>query len=302
MSEQPEKKRQLGRRAFLQSLFGAHAQKQTASVNSNRGNISFFWCSLDNGQVAFPTGAHVPFGLPGAMSNLVAAAALLESGELSCESTRTCEGVFAIGAKQFRCSAAHGPLNVAQAIGCSCEVFFAQTAHQLSADALVEFARKFALDRGVAGFNSGCFPEPAQSDAAEYALGTAADLAPNALQLLRLAAAIATHGQPPPLHNAAEAPAIQDALTIEMAASTWQVLQEGMRLCAQSVSFQAGAHAPQPAAILSSTVAHKKAARFVAGYFPHEKPRYAFCAAASGTDNVAFLTKVRSFLFDAEWP
>jgi hypothetical protein len=201
-----------GRRQFLKSFFGLSAMVETKRAEA--GGIplgSFVWADLRTGQVGFPTGTSVKPGLPGSLMKLVCAAAIRQENLLPANETFECKGSILIHKRRYSCQIAHGRLDLIQAIGHSCNVFFVQAAQALSAAMFVAYARKFGLDRSVSGYASGPFPSSAQGESQLYVLGLAEDLQPQALQILQLSAVIGSRGKPPALFSAqdpdsAEAP------------------------------------------------------------------------------------------------
>jgi cell division protein FtsI/penicillin-binding protein 2 len=303
MSGQSERK-QLGRRRFLQSLFGLKADTQDQRRQPTADDpSSFFWCSLENGQVAFPTGAHVPAATAGSIFHVVTAAALMETLPKFKAITYECNGTICLDGKEYRCTCAHGVLDVTHALGVSCEVFFAQSGQSLTSRCLFDYASRFGLDRPAAGYAPKQFPAHPKFSAVEYALGQAPDLVPNALQLLRLVAIVGLTREPPTMHNAAEEASTERSSFSDLAPETWAILKDGLRM-----NGRTGVPAQlDPEDILglavSSTVDHNRQTIIVAGYFPHNAPRYAFSfASPAHLGSAAALIQAKSFLFAAEWP
>jgi len=308
--------RTVDRRGFLKSFLGLSAVSEhsdDAEAAPVKSGVSFFWANLQNGQVAFPTGMNVPSGEPGSVMKLITASALRESGCYTNDQKIECRGNVEINKRVYKCLYAHGNVDLVRALGLSCNVFFATAAHEhLSRTALVEYARRFGLDRPVAGFppkrfaaEGGAPPGQPGSDVAEYALGLSPELLPNALQLLRVVALVALNGKIPPLHNAAEDPAAEPPFSLQLEDATWHALQQGMRIAER----EGTAHRLDPQDTLkiaakTGTAPHGKSFQsWIAGYFPFDAPRYAFCLRApSGTSQEAAVPAAHSFLFAAPWP
>lgn len=299
------------RRRFLQSLFGMTAVGETSTSDAEakgatqRGAINFFWANVRNGQVAFPTGMTVPNGQPGSLMKLVTAAALLESGLYVGDRKVECRGVIEFQKHSYKCLYPHGHVDLVKAIGMSCNVFFATLAQELSPNAIVDYARRFGLDEPVAGFGGDHLPAHPSAEPAQYALGLAPDFQVNALQIVRVVTLIALNGKSPPLHNAAEDAAAQTAFTTDLQASTWQTLQQGMRLAArEGTAHKLDAQDTLKIAAKTGTVPHGNSFySWVAGYFPYDQPRYAFCLrAASGTSQDRAIPEAHRFLVGCPWP
>jgi cell division protein FtsI/penicillin-binding protein 2 len=315
VNEEP-KGRVVDRRGFLKSFLGLTAVTEhadAAEAAPAKSGVSFFWANLQNGQVAFPTGMNVPSGQPGSVMKLITAAALRESGCYGGDQKIECRGSVEINKRTYKCLYAHGNVDLVKALGLSCNVFFATAAHaHLRPAAIVEYARRFGLDRPVAGFGPARFPadqaaarQEHAGDAAEYALGLSPEIVPNALQLLRLVALVAMKGNIPALHNAAEDPAAEHPFSLELQDATWQALQEGMRIADR----EGTAHRLDPKDTLkiaakTGTAPHGKSFQsWIAGYFPFDAPKYAFCLRApAGTSQDTAVPEAHRFLFAAPWP
>ena len=82
---------------------------------------------------------------PGSTFKLVMAAAGLEAGLITPETTVFCDGGGTYFGSYFRCNAAHGNVNLQQAIGRSCNVYFYDLGRRLGKDKIVEIAQHFGL-------------------------------------------------------------------------------------------------------------------------------------------------------------
>jgi penicillin-binding protein 2 len=83
----------------------------------------------------------------GSTFKLVTAAAGLETGVLSPDSSDICNGQLRVGDRVFHCDkrSGHGRIYLPDAIGQSCDVFFWHVAQQLGDARLAEWARRFGL-------------------------------------------------------------------------------------------------------------------------------------------------------------
>ena len=184
----------IDRRGFIRSLFGITGALPVAQQMAEaKSQTSFFWCNFKTGHVGFPTGLSVPTERPGSLMKLVAAAALIDEGLTHANEVFECTGTHNVGKEAVHCQNAHGKIDIVQAIGRSCNIYFAQATKRLTTRAFLAKAAQFGLDKPCAGVLSGPFPlKPAESSSLHYVLGLAQDLKPNALQLMRLAALVAT--------------------------------------------------------------------------------------------------------------
>ena len=84
---------------------------------------------------------------PGSTYKIVLAAAALEEGLITPETTFYCNGTFALGDRVFRCWQAkgHGNVNLHRAIVESCDVYFYNLGKLLGVDRIAAYARAFGL-------------------------------------------------------------------------------------------------------------------------------------------------------------
>jgi penicillin-binding protein 2 len=82
----------------------------------------------------------------GSTFKTMVAMAALEKG-VSPDKTHTCSGAFPFGGHVFHCDAAHGTLNMHQAIVTSCDIFFYNTALEVGPDLIAATARKFGINQ-----------------------------------------------------------------------------------------------------------------------------------------------------------
>lgn len=232
--------------------------------------------------------ANLPYGLPGSIMKLIAATALLEERLLLPNQLLECRGSIQVNGQRYVCQHVHGKLNLREAIGQSCNVFFAQAVQPLPAHRFLHYTRRFGLDRPlITGHTFRFEPSDAEHQPIQMlALGLSSAIQPNALQLLRLAQRIAQR----------TIPGIADG--------TWAVLQDGMRL----VTRQGTAQALDPSDLLkiaakTGTAPHGQSFNsWLIGYFPIENPRFAFCVrAVRGTARDSAVPLARRFLARKEW-
>ncbi|HEY9868905.1 MAG TPA: penicillin-binding transpeptidase domain-containing protein [Candidatus Obscuribacterales bacterium] len=297
-----------GRRQFLKSLLGVsgvvEASRAEARAESQPAGY-FYWADLKAGQVGFPAGTSVEPGSAGSVLKLVSAAAMRDKNVFPANQTFECTGTIALNKKTYSCQVAHGRLTLTQAIAHSCNVFFAQAAERVSAETVLDYARRFGLEAPVAGYPSGPFPERASAEAQSYVLGLCQDLRPQGLQILRMVALIATRGSVPYLHSAESPDPDGQPFRIELSAATWSVLGQGMHLaCREGTARDLDPSDRLRIAAKTGTAPYGKTFQsWVAGYFPYDAPRYAFCARAlHGTSQEKAVPLARKYLFSTEWP
>lgn len=300
----------VGRRQFIRSIFGLGTVAEEAQAAPAQKKVSdsgkFFWTDLRTGQIGFPCGPSIPQGSPGSIMKIVSAAALTDAHLQAQDRKFECRGSIKIKNQKFTCLAAHGSIDLVQALGLSCNVYFAQAAQSMSPKVFLEYARKFGLDKAVGGFQAGKFPDNALKESIEnYVLGLAADLQPNALQIMRISALVAKEGKIPYLHSAEAPDPAAKPFDMHLSERTWHVLQQGMQIAArQGTGKNLDPENKMRIAIKTGTTPHgTNFQSWVCGYFPWDEPCYAFVLRAfSGSSQESAVPQARTFLFASDWP
>ncbi len=311
MAEGKEKSSEMGRRQFLRSFFGLGSIVESeveppAAESRNDSSGKFFWTSLHNGQIGCPTGHDVPIGMPGSIMKLITASALLETRAIHADEKFECRGVYKAHKQTIKCQFAHGIVDMQHALGLSCNVYFAHFASKVSKNTILEFAEKFGLNTPVADFGSGKFQAADKNAVPELlALGLTDSVRPSALQLMRVAALVATRGKVPFLHSAENPNAEAKPFEILMDSHTWHVLEQGMQIASrQGTGKKLDPENKLKLAIKTGTTPHGSSFQsWICGYFPWDAPRYAFVLRASaGTSQDQAVPQARKFLFAVDWP
>lgn len=190
---------------------------------------------------------------PGSTFKPITAIAGLEERVIGLYDTIDCTGEYKEVAPPIKCwihPGHHGPLDVVGGIQNSCNYFFAEVAHRLSTDengvystdrgiaAIRKYATMFGLDRPSGIEISETAPELTTEDPERSAMGQGTNAYSN-IQLSRYVAAIANRGTVFELSlleriTDAEGNVIKDYTPeisgqIEIADSTWDAVQQGMR-------------------------------------------------------------------------
>lgn len=190
---------------------------------------------------------------PGSTFKPITAIAGLEEGVIDLYDTIDCTGEYKEVAPPIKCwihPGHHGPLNVVGGIQNSCNYFFSEVAHRLSTDesgvystdrgiaAIRKYATMFGLDRPSGIEISETPPELTTEDPERSAMGQGTNAYSN-VQLSRYVAALANRGTVFELSllekiTDAEGNLIKDYTPevsghIEIADSTWDAVQQGMR-------------------------------------------------------------------------
>lgn len=301
----------INRRGFIRSIFGLGTliPHTTESVEA-RAQYSYFWCDLKTGHVGFPSGLYVPSTPPGSIAKIVASACLIDQLHFSENQTYECVGTHRVGKQIVHCQVAHGKLNLVEALGLSCNVFFAQASHLISQMVFLEKAREFGLARPCAGRHAGAFPLAVEGGSSlYYVLGLAPELEPTMLQLMRLAALVAVKPKEniPVLYSAENSDLVakESACVSPLTEKSRRLIVRGMRLaCQKGTARKLDPEDKLHLAVKTGTISHgNKFQSCVMGFFPEEKPRHAFALfSASGTSQDSAIPHLREFLFSTTWP
>ena len=82
---------------------------------------------------------------PGSTFKLMMAIAGLEAGAISPDTTVFCLGGGNYGGRYYRCNTSHGNVNLQQAIGRSCNVYFYELGRRLGREKILEIAQRYGL-------------------------------------------------------------------------------------------------------------------------------------------------------------
>ena len=291
----------------MRSLFGVGTvveNKVSAAQAKPVGR--FFWADLRTGQVGFPSGFNVGNTQPGSLMKLIAAAAMLEEALVTPNEVVECHGNTVVNKQQIACQFAHGQVNIAHALGKSCNVYFAEMSQRLNASVFLDYGRRFGLNQAVAKLPSGPFPlKPLHADSLNYVLGLSEDMRPHAIQILRMSALIATKGHVVHLHSADEP--VADALPFELQlqSETWTQLARGMEFAVlEGTCKKLDPEKTLHVCAKTGTAKHgNKYQSWVTGFFPTETPHYSFCVLSpSGTSAEAAVPVAHELLHATIWP
>ncbi len=236
---------------------------------------------------------------PGSVFKVVTAAAALKARGFPASMTFVCRGQLKIGDRYFKCWSQHGPQDFYQAMAHSCDVYFYHMGFRANPDGLARMAREFGLGektgidlpQEAAGFiptrvwkNLARLENWYDGDTANYAIGQGFVLT-TPLQLARLMAAVGNGGilVPPHVTKAIGGESVvgRPAKRVNIDKDQLAMIKRSLRY---PVSFSSGtAHDLDISdlAICAKTgtaqVTGLPSHAWVAGFFPEEDPRYAFC-------------------------
>ncbi len=236
---------------------------------------------------------------PGSVFKVVTAAAALKARDFSTSMTFVCRGRLKIGDRYFKCWSTHGAQDFYQAMAHSCDVYFYHLGFRANPDGMARMAHAFGLGEktGIdlpheaAGFvpsrvwkNLARLENWYDGDTANYAIGQGFVLT-TPLQLARMMAAVANGGilVPPRVTKA-----IGGEPVVERPAKRVNIDKDHLAMIKKSLRY--------PVSLPSGT-AHNLDIRglaicvktgtaqvtglpshgWVAGFFPEDEPKYAFC-------------------------
>jgi cell division protein FtsI/penicillin-binding protein 2 len=299
-----------------------------ASVASTTTQNHFYALELRTGETIFPLDGFLASGAPGSLIKLALAAAFCEANLPAAHQTVVCNGSVSIDGTTYTCRAPHGRMQLPLALGYSCNVFFASTVTQLGLVLLGEYLQRFGLER--ADHNAFNQRELPRAKFIDLSLGLTKEIIVDANQILNMMAMIATAGKRSACYPhqdgrrgsgrdarapSADASAMGDTMrtahgVIELCndpgfrENTWLVLQQGMQLAGRKgTARNLDIHNKLHLAVKTGTTQISgKFQSWVAGYFPYEAPKYAFCLRAeNGTSYDAAVPLARRFLFSRAW-
>lgn len=293
--------RTIDRRQFIGFLLTtlSVALGQTGEAGSIACN-HFYFMHLSSGIIYLPDNSRLDVGQPGSLMKLVAAAAIIEQNLPSASRVIDCKGSIIVNGKHYTCRHVHGRVGIVEAIAQSCNVFFAQAAKQMTKDCFVHYFEKF----GLAQFLPGHLVRSSLRSI-DFVFGTAEHFELTAIEILQMVALIATRGKLLPLSLNSQPGHKIPSRDPRFSDHTWNVLQQGMQMCCQTGT--AKNLDPQNkfhiAAKTGTTIHGYTFQSWLAGYFPYEHPRYAFCLRAKvGTSYDQAVPMARQALLEHTWP
>lgn len=298
----------LSRRQFLQLLLAAFLGGAASGWLSGAASLALApeiaWVDLDSGVLSASHATCALSGRPGSLMKLVAATQLLEDGLIARNATVECRGRLRIDGQTVNCLRPHGVVDLPQALGESCNVFFAQMSERMDPQRFLFWAQQFLLDRPAKHLPAGQFPEAYTGPALPLFLGLSPSLQPTLGQLLRMSAIIATEGRCPGFRPSPQETVPRYNLQQALTPSTWRLLRTGMRRAARQGTGRAAdpSDSLRLALKTGTTPLGGGFQSWVMGYFPAEAPRYAFCLRApSGSSQDAAVPQLREYLRAHVW-
>ncbi|MFH0762418.1 MAG: penicillin-binding protein 2 [Candidatus Omnitrophota bacterium] len=237
----------------------------------------------------------------GSVFKAVAACAGIETGKIDASTAFFCEGSLLVGGKEFACWARHGLQDLRAAIAHSCNVFFYKTGLLCGAQVLHNYALKFGMGRPTSvelPYEAGGFlPSPLwrrinkfrnwyDGDTLNLSIGQG-ELLVTPLQITRMMAAFANNGWlvSPYLVKEIGGRDIsryrRKTKKINIRKSTIDYISNGLRDVVADEQGTAHLLSGLTVSLAGKTgtaqVAGRQSHAWFAGFFPYEKPKYAFC-------------------------
>lgn len=270
----------VSRRRFLKACLGlALTPTLLQSIGQAKPVIGFYSTPVN---VLLPETPSMARGRPGSILKLIVAAIILEENLPAAQTTYECRGIYYPDGPKglpLHCQVAHGNVDLLNALGVSCNGFFASAAKTISSQRILETWNAFSQQK----------IKFAQAPSWLLALGMADCLSSaSARDLLVVAQTIALETLP------------------GYKPSTWQTLKQGMRLVGRIGTGKAlDPHDQFKVALKTGTVPKYDHGyeSWVMGFFPVDKPCYVFCQRApNGTSQDVAVPLAHQALFSRSWP
>jgi cell division protein FtsI/penicillin-binding protein 2 len=293
-----------GRRQFLYSLLALFLlARGKASVAKSTAHDLFYVLDLRTGDVTAPAGNFIASGAPGSLLKLVLTAAFCEGRLPAAHQTIICNGTTIVDGTRYSCRNPHGRMHLPLALGYSCNVFFANVIGQLSQAHFARTLERFSLKAAAR-----TALESRQLVGAKYidfTLGLTKEITVDALDVLMMVALVAKQGKINALclHNPVK-PLLRVSSNPFFQSSTWNVLQEGMELASRrGTARNLDIHNKLHLAVKTGTTQNGNDFKsWLAGYFPFEEPKFAFCVRSeTGTSYDSAVPLARRLLFKQNW-
>lgn len=234
--------------------------------------------------------------------------------------TYVCSGQMKVGNRFFKCWETHGPQDLYRAMAHSCDVYFYHLGLTAGPDMLARWAHEFGFSSAtgldLSGEKSGLIPSRLwkrlsrfenwyDGDTANFSIGQGAVLA-TPLQLARMMAAIANGGSlvVPHVTKAVGDEEIRpkEGRKIKTDGATLELMRKLLRL---AVSLEDGtAHVLDVVGLEicaktgTAQVYGQESHGLVAGFFPFQKPRYAFCILLENVGSSYYACLLGKHLFE----
>ena len=331
----------MNRRDFLKSLFYLSSLSlipSTIEAKTQSQDLAdiFVWADLHTRRI-FSNSPQInsngifPVSRIGSIMKLISTATLLEENLISPQKTYECRGIIKVQGKEYKCTKAHGKVSLIQALGHSCNVFFAQASQSISPTLFLDYCSRFGFDRSLYSNESIINKsklDTIQSNFTDFVFGLHPDSAVNLLHIIQLTSLIALKGNMPKLFfKYSNSEHSLKPIKLHLSESTWIGLQNGMKLaCLHGTAHKLDPENQFQIAAKTGTIplvskthlsrtqllnypagnsSHIKKDYFqslITGYFPYDNPRYVFCLLASnGTSQETAVPLAHKEIFSRKW-
>lgn len=255
--------------------------------------VLFCWCKLNEGQIQ-PNDINLNnLILPGSLMKLIGALAISEENLLSLNEELECRGKISLHGENFTCQNAHGKLNLMQAVGKSCNCFFAQAAERVSSRIFLKYAKQFFPRISNISLNG---------HSQNYILGLSDSIKLSALEVLQMTATIATKGELKGFKHKNNSQSLKSKFNFSE--QSWNLLHAGMRAATQVGTAKKldPQNILQIAAKTGTTPWGNRFQSWVIGFFPFQEPKYAFCLwSPVGSSQESAVRIAHEKLFERDW-
>ncbi len=290
------------RRQFIMSLLAVFSFSDALIARSKilPVNDHFYFADLRQGAIFLPQDSIIDSGQPGSLMKLIAAIAILEENLPAATQIVDCRGAIRIGGQRYVCRYPHGQVSLTEAIGQSCNVFFAHSSQSLTRQCFLHYLKKLEPSLGTHNLNR---LRPGRNSI-DLILGTADGFILSAIEILQMVSLIALQGKLLPLYFDNDAGHKIICPQLRFSEHTWNVLQTGMQIaCLRGTAKMLDPQNKLRLAVKTGTTNYGKTFQsWLAGYFPYDAPRYAFCLRAKvGTSYDRAVPLAKKHLFSRNW-
>ena len=279
--------------------------------------LNYYLMSQDAHLFNRATSAALP---PGSVFKIVTAAAALKTHKISPSTTFVCTGQLKVGNRYFKCWSQHGPQDFYQAVAHSCDIYFYQLGQIAGPDVIASTAKEFGFSQGTGidlpqeapGFIPTrlwkrliYFENWYDGDTVNLAIGQGYVLT-TPLQLTRMMAAVANGGNlvTPRLTKmigGTEIPS-REAKKMNVPQKDLDIIRKALRLPVLLDTGTAHVLDVEGLDICAKTgtaqVHGGESHGWVAGFFPVNQPRYAFCILLENVGSSYYACQLGKALFE----
>jgi cell division protein FtsI/penicillin-binding protein 2 len=287
------------RREFISILMGIPFFPSIAEASNLSSYKHFYVADLKQNSISLPDQLALDKGGPGSLMKLIASAAIAEENLPASSQSFDCRGSIMVGRARYICRYPHGRVTLTEALGQSCNVFFANSSTQLNFQCFWHYLDKFGLGQSLISAE-----KPQKHSSTDFILGIANGFELSALQILQLVTTIAKKGVTEQLRCNDHPGSSITLPVVRLREHTWNVLSTGMQIASQrGTAKHLDPDNKLRLSVKTGTTVHGKTFQsWLAGYFPYDSPRYSFCFRATvGTSYDQAIPLAKKILFSRDW-